>query len=62
MCYSGTCPHELWPSGECGKRRGQVCPDDVEPDELEAMEEVAREAEELRAETEWDRRNEGDWP
>jgi len=36
MCYSRSCPHELWPSGECGKRKNQICPQSLEnPDDYE---------------------------
>ena len=35
MCYSGTCSHELWPSGECGKRRWQKCPEDMDEAEYQ---------------------------
>ncbi len=29
MCYSGACPHELW-SGECGRKKGDLCPESFE--------------------------------
>ena len=32
MCYSGSCPYELW-SGECGKKRDQPCPESFETQE-----------------------------
>jgi len=44
MCYSGTCPHERW-SGECGRRKGQLCPESFETDQeyWDALEEVESE-------------------
>lgn len=33
MCYGSGCPYEIWGgehAGECGKRRGEVCPDTIE--------------------------------
>ena len=43
MCF-GTCPHEKW-SGECGKRKNDLCPAAFESDEdyWKALEEASRE-------------------
>ena len=48
MCNSGVCPHERW-SGECGKKRGDVCPEMYEDDEsYEAARIAAFEDQELK--------------
>ena len=42
ICYSGNCQHELG-SGDCGKRRDDVCPEIYETDEdYEAAEQQAQ--------------------
>ena len=38
MCFSGTCPWELW-SGDCGKRPNQPCPE-MEEDEADMKYEI----------------------
>ncbi len=47
MCFSGTCPYELW-SGDCGKRKHQRCPDDYET--MEEFYEAMTNLEDERAE------------
>lgn len=44
MCYSGSCPHELR-SGECGKKKNQLCPESFESMEeyYEALEQRSSE-------------------
>ena len=61
MCFSGTCSHELW-SGECGKRRGDVCPEMFENDEeLAAAEQAAKDYEDERGEYLYEQQRERRW-
>ena len=49
MCYSANCPYELW-SGECGRRRNQVCPESYESEEeYEQARQKAQDYEEEKA-------------
>ena len=61
MCYSGTCNHELW-SGECGRRKGQVCPEMFESDEkYEAAEQAAMDEADAYAEHIYEQQRERWW-
>ena len=61
MCFSGRCPYEF-PSGECGKKARQVCPETAEDEaDLARLEQEAQDEEDAYGDYLYEQQKERKW-